>query len=254
MMHPEVDLWETYGPLFSFEERVIFPQDEVELEFFMEQGRLHGGNCLEIGAGDGRISTVLEPLSRVFALEPSASLLKCWPTESLHGDVHRVRAMGQGIPLRDGSMDLVLLPYNGIHCIINRRERMTVLGEAARVLKNDGIFIAEACPKFLTREDEDACERYSFRDQRGSLRLVESVSHDRDRGLIIFSMVYTGSIVEGGRTSIKLELAALSAGEILEEMALSGLRVLSLWGDYDLSPWDGDSSPRLLIKAGRRIS
>jgi hypothetical protein len=70
--------------------------------------------------------------------------------------------------------------------------------------------------------------------------------------MIIFDMVYTGSIVEGGIARIRLELAALSAGKILEDIVYSGLKVLSIWGDYDLSPWDEDSSPRLLIKAGRR--
>lgn len=184
------------------------------------------------------------------ALEPSAAMLASWRG----GDGLRVRGIAQQLPLRRGSVELVLFPYNGIHCILSRSERKRALKEAAGLLAPEGVFLAEACPQFRDREDEELAERYSWSRRAKSLRLVESVSRDRGNCRIVFDMLYTGSVVPEGRREIRLELALISAGELLSDIRRSGMRVLSVWGDYDLSPWDGDSSPRLLVMAGRLSS
>ena len=57
--------------------------------------------------------------------------------------------------------------------------------------------------------------------------------------------------MESGSVHIELELAYISAAEILTDLREAGMQVISLWGDYDLSPWGGDSSPRLLLAGVR---
>ena len=83
------------------------------------------------------------------------------------------------------------------------------------------------------------------------MKLIESVSHDCSKGLIIFDMEYSGSAVADGPVNICLELALISAGELLNDIRNEGMRVVTIWGDYDLSPWDVDYSPRLLVLAER---
>ena len=80
--------------------------------------------------------------------------------------ISRIRGIAQNIPLKNSSLDLVLFPYNGIHCILKRNERKQVLREIAAVLKPGGIFFAEACPGFDKRQDEERKERYDQNIER----------------------------------------------------------------------------------------
>ncbi|OPL18723.1 MAG: hypothetical protein AVO35_05175 [Candidatus Aegiribacteria sp. MLS_C] len=254
-MKKELELWENYGPLFSFEERNVFFEDTAELEFYRHLRGRHPGRCLELGAGDGRLAAVLSGRDITVALEPSAAMLDCWSEED--GErVARLRATAQSIPLKMGSIDLALFPYNGLHCILDRVERLEVLRGVSELLAEGGVFVSETCPQFSDREDETDTLRYSFSKGDECLRLVESVSHRFDDGFmgtgrIYFDMTYTGTIAPGGRTRLMLEMALISAGEYLEDLRGSGMSIMSVWGDYDMSPWDGESSPRLLVRAVR---
>ncbi len=250
-MKSEVLLWEGYGPLFSMEERDIYPPDMKEIRFYQDFRKKYAGKCLELGAGDGRLTELLPDGSLVIALEPSASMLGSWTRLTQRG-ISRIRGIAQQLPLRNSSLDLVLFPYNGIHCILDRNERKLAFREIAEVLKPGGKFIAEACPGFHTRLEETRKERYDYSRNGTSLKLIESVSHDRSRGLIVFDMEYSGSAVADGRVDICLELALISAGELLNDIRNEGMRIVTIWGDYDLSPWDVDYSPRLLLLAERR--
>jgi SAM-dependent methyltransferase len=249
-LNPEVLLWERYGPLFSLEEGEIYPPDMMEIRFYQNFRKKHPGKCMELGAGDGRLTGYLDDGSHVIALEPSASMLNSWPT-GMYQRISRIRAIAQNIPLRNASLDLILFPYNGIHCILDRDERKLAFREIAAVLKPGGEFFAETCPAFHIREQETRKERYDYNESGTSLRLVESVSHDREKGLIVFDMEYSGSAVVEKNINIRLELALISASELLQDIRNEGMKITGIWGDYDLSPWDADCSPRLLVLAER---
>lgn len=249
-MNPEVLIWEQYGPLFSLEERKVYAPDIMEIQFYQNFRKKHPGKCMELGAGDGRLTGYLDNGSQVIALEPSESMLNSWPP-GLQQRISRIRAIAQDIPLKNSKLDLVLFPYNGIHCILKRDERKLALREITSVLKPGGRFLAEACPRFHIRERESRKERYDFNENGTSQRLVESVSHDLERGLIVFDMEYSGSAVADEKIDIRLELALISAGELLYDIRNEGLKIITIWGDYDLSPWDADCSPRLLVLAER---
>ena len=248
-MNSEVILWEKYGPLFSLEERMIYPPDTEEILFYRNFRKTHPGRCMEIGAGDGRLTRYLDDGSQVIAIEPSSSLLNLWPP-GIRG-TSPIRAIAQQIPLKESVLSLVLFPYNGIHCILDRDDRKHVFREIAEVLKPGGEVLFESCPRFDIREDEHRKERYDYYAGSTSLRLVESVNHDLEKGLIVFDMEYSGSAVAGNKTDIRLELALISAAELLQDIVSEGMSIVTIWGDYDLSPWDEDSSPRLLVVAER---
>lgn len=249
-MNSEITLWERYGPLFSFEEREIYPPDTKEIRFYLNLRKEFPGRCMELGAGDGRLTGLFVDGSQVIALEPSASMLNSWSSEMKKG-ILLIRGIAQHLPLKNSSLDLVLFPYNGIHCILDRNERRLAFREIAAVLNPGGKFFAEACPGFGMREAEKSKERYDYERNGTSLKLIESVNHDRKKGLIVFDMEYSGSAVPEGRIDIRLELALISAGELLDDIRNEGMRVVSIWGDYDFSPWDVDYSPRLLVMAER---
>ena len=249
-MNPEVLLWERYGPLFSLEEEEIYPPDTMEIRFYQNFRKKHPGSCMELGAGNGRLTGYFDDGSHVIALEPSVSMLNSWPA-AMQQRISRIRAIAQNIPLKNSTLGLVLFPYNGIHCILDRDQRRLAFREVAAVLKPGGKFLAETCPRFHIRERESRKERYDYNKKGISLRLTESVSHDPDKGLIAFDMEYSGSAVVEGKIDIRLELALISAAELLQDIRNEGMRIAAIWGDYDLSPWDADYSPRLLVLAER---
>lgn len=250
-MRPEVALWESYGPLFCLEERHIFPQDLDELHFYSCLRSKYPGICVDIGAGDGRIAGEITTSDLTLAIEPSSAMLEHWTPEH-QKTVSRIRSLGDPLPLRSSSIDLLLFAYNLVHCLPGSEERLEMFREAARVLTPEGKLILEACPAFGYRGSEPEVERYSHDEDGISLTLRESISVDRITGTITFHMNYTGGSVPGGSALMNLKLALIGAGELLEELKSSGLCISSVWGDYDLSPWCGGSSPRLLVLLERK--
>lgn len=243
-------IWEIYGPYFSFEERYVFPEDTDEIQFYRRLRNRFTGRCVELGAGDGRLTKHITDEGLTVALEPAVSMMNRWE-ESDCGGISRVMATAFEIPLVSSSVDLVVFPYNGLHCVLKRGDRFEVLRESARVLKRGGRFVAETCPGFSERPEETDSLRYDFGKGGSVLRLDESVTIHKDSERILFNMKYTGSFVGEGSTRITLELALIPASQLLQDLRKAGLRVYSLWGDYDLSPWSGEYSPRLLVMAGR---
>jgi len=246
-----VDLWETYGPLFHFEETVVFPPEDAEMSFYRALRSRCPGTCLELGAGAGRLAEALLSDAPTLALEASRIMLGLWPA-ALVPLALRVRGLAQEIPLREGSVDLVLLTYNFLHCLTDPADRRDLLSESARVLRRGGSLVLEACPAFSSRRCETGAERYVHDGDGVSLRLVESVTVDREEGIITFGMCYEGSAATPPPGRLDLRLALLSAGEILHRLVEAGFLVRSVWGDYDLSPWCGGCSPRLLVLAERK--
>lgn len=249
-MKPEIEIWEQYGPIFSLEERVVFPTDFRELEFYRRLRTRFPGSCMEIGAGDGRLVGSISSDSLTVGLEPSSALCELWYPDD-RSRAERVRGLAQQLPFGTSSFDLILFPYNGIHCVLRKEDRKALISEISRVLVPGGILFMEACHRFHHREDEKNAERYDYSKDGVELRLVETVDHDWIRSTISFHMHYTGDSVPSGATDIVLDLALLSCGELLTELVDNGLKILTLWGDYDHRPWDLRYSPRLLVLAER---
>jgi SAM-dependent methyltransferase len=250
-LRPEVELWESYGPLFTLEETAVFPPEEEETSFYkMIRGKT-GGSCVELGAGSGRLAGALCAEGLTIGLEASSAMLGLWSRRNARF-ANRVRGLAQEMPFPDGSLDMVLLTYNFLHCMLDCRDRLRVLRESARVLPPGGRLVLEACPAFALRPAEQPVERYRYEKGGVNLRLVEAVSRNPVAGTITFHMEYSGSAVPTSLGRLDLTLMLLSAGEVLHEVSAEGFVICSVWGDYDLSPWSCGNSPRLLVLAERK--
>lgn len=239
-------LWDAYAPFFDAEEGTVFPGDTREEEFYrLVRSRFPGGLCLELGAGSGRLAGPLSSAGPAIFLEPSPAMLGLWRNRRGGFDM-LLRAVGQALPFRTSSFDLVVFACNGLHCLLGRGSRVALLGEASRVLTPGGWLVLETSPALARRPQERDSLRYDYFDGTLRLRLVESVLRIEDRGTILFDMTYTHG--PGRETRIPLELALLDRTELLGELAEAGLEVVHEWGDYDFSA-PGDSSPRLLVAA-----
>jgi len=221
------------------------------MAFYRNLRAKHRGSCVELGAGSGRLAGALGADGLTVGLEASPAMLGLWPRRN-RGLAGRVRGLAQEMPFLDGSLDMVLLTYNFLHCMPDSRERRRVLRESARVLPPGGRLVLEACPAFALRPAERPVERYSYEEGGVSLRLVEAVSRNPLARTITFHMEYSGSAVPPSLGRLDLTLTLLSAGEVLNEVSAEGFVISAVWGDYDLSPWSCGSSPRLLVLAERK--
>jgi SAM-dependent methyltransferase len=244
-------LWDSYAPFFDLEEGFVFPVDRRELEFYSTLRNSLGGRCLEIGAGCGRLAGAFAGSGLALGLEPSGAMLSRWPAAAL-ASMLRIRAVGQEMPFRDCSFDLVTFPYNGIHCLLDPGERLALCAEAARVLSGRGWFVLEACPAFSRRPLEEDRERYSAVCGETEVRLVESVRRAAGGRSISFDMRYYGgdSLLE----RLELELALLDPADVTGLLGACGLCVKHIWGEYDRSSYDPELSPRLLVVASGKDS
>lgn len=238
------ELWDRYAPFFAYEEDDVYPRDGAEDSFWTNLRLQRPGPCLELGAGHGRLAPVLARVGPLVGLEPSGAMLGLWPPRARRAATV-VRALAEAVPFAGGCFDLVVFPYNGYHCILDRRARIAALRESTRVLDHDGLYCMEVCPFLAVRPEETAAVRYD-RTASGGARLVEDVRQDLDRDHVVFHMEYSRGDGTGGR--LVLRLARLSADRVLEEAAEAGMETLELWGDYDRSPWER-GSPRLLLLA-----
>ncbi len=229
------------------EEGDVFPVDERELLFYASMRASRPGRCLEIGAGAGRLATSLRGGALSVGIEPSTGMLHLWKPAA-EASMIRVRALGQAIPFRRGSFDLVVFPYNGLHCVLDPGDRKALAVDAAGALAPGGVLLTETCPAFTRRPLEVGRERYRHRSALGEVSLVESVRRDPGAGTIVFDMEYRHEGLPP--ECIELELALLDERDAVDLLVSAGLEILELWGDYDRSPFDPELSPRLLALAG----
>lgn len=238
-------LWDGYAPFFAHEENEVYPRDCAEDSFWANLRMQRPGPCLELGAGHGRLAPVLALRGPLVALEPSGEMLRLWSDQALGGALGIVRALAENAPFRRRVFDLVVFPYNGYHCILDRGARLQALRESARMLSGEGLYCMEVSPFLAARPEEKNAVRYD-RTVSGGARLVEDVSQDLENDQVVFGMRY--SWPDGSGSFLELRLARLSADQVLEEVVEAGLQPLEMWGDYHRSPW-GHDSPRLLLLA-----
>lgn len=248
-MNDPVSTWDLYARFFVLEEGTVYPQDRDEMEFYRRLRLRMGPDCLELGAGAGRLArSLIHPSGMTVGLEPSRGMLALWTAEGSRLAT-RIRGVAQRLPFRDRSFDLVVFPYNGLQCILGRRERLAVLHEAARVLRRRGGFVLETCPLFSTRPLERNAHRYTFVNDEITLTLVETISRDLARGVTRYDMLYS---VEGEPdTRVVLDVAIIEPDDLVRELRSAGFEVDHTWGDYDESSYRRGLSPRFLVQASR---
>jgi SAM-dependent methyltransferase len=240
-------MWDRYARFYVLEEGTIYPEDRKEMDFYRQLRVSLVGDCLELGAGAGRLArSLLHDSGLTVALEPSAAMMGLWSRQD-QGLADRVQGRAESIPFADGSFDLVIFPYNGLQCILQPQNRLLALRETRRVLRRGGRFVLEICPLFATRPLEQDAHRYTFVDDSISVTLVESISRDRDRGITTYDMLYS---VEGEPdTRVVLDVAILEPGDLVRMLQSSGFRVEHEWGGYDMRDYEHGLSPRFIAQA-----
>lgn len=247
------ETWNRYAFFFNAEEGTVFPHDLKEMEFYKALRKTYTGDCLEIGAGSGRLARCLLQSGITVAVEPSDEMINGWSSTDA-GLALRVQGFGEHLPFPADSFQFVCFPYNGLQCVLDSHDRVSIIKEAYRVTAPGGVFVLEVSPVFGRRGGEPLTERYcaELPDNR-KLVLRERVERCGVTGTIKYHMFYTVVTGTGETTEeVVLELAPVDVADIERNLTEAGFTGLTFWGDYDRSNYDDDLSPRILVKAEKR--
>jgi SAM-dependent methyltransferase len=218
------------------------------------------GSVLELGAGAGRMLTALaKPGREVWGLELDPHLMKLGQTairqlppssrssvSLVAGDMRRFK-----LPRR---FERVILPYNGLYCLLSVAAAAGCMRSAYAALEPGGIFafdVWHADPiheQGLTAELQDE-ERLRFEHAGRTWRVFESCVAARGAQRLDVTYTYAPS----GRALPRVQCIRQRYYRVSELVSLltdSGFRVRSLHGTFSGSRLSKDSS-RVVVTAVR---
>ncbi len=199
---------------------------------------------LDLCCGSGRHS---QPLAEAgipsVGLDYSAPLLDLARRRDRH--LLLVRGDMRALPFRDGSFRAVVNFFTSFGYFLTEAEDLAVVAEIERVLAGGGAFLCDTIGRDhvlarLVPEERRSCGEKEYRIRRtwdaARSRLEKEIEVRRAGSSEIF------------RESVR----AYSADELVALLEGAGLRVASVWGDFDESPLSPDS-PRLIVLARKPV-
>lgn len=224
--------------------------EDVRFYRRLARERAGRGTILELGAGTGRITCPLaEDHARIVALDRKPAMLEALKrqAESLGVAQHIEVVAGDmlDLPLPDGSVSMVIAPFNGLMHLYSWAELLRCFREAHRVLEDDGVFAFDVELPDLEWLGWDPDERHAvtrFVHPRTGERLVYSTNHTYDVGTQICHVrIYYDDAPPPGkrfepptrpRKLVHLAHRQIFPEEIRALVANAGLRLESLTGDF----------------------
>jgi len=235
--------------------RSILPFYELEsisrahLSFWVETARsLAPNRILELGAGLGRITAALHRVAPAVGVDLSLEMLA----------VARVRLGSEGpllaaadvrAPIARGAFELIVAPGDPISHATSLRDRRAILRSAARALAPRGRLVIEG---LYRRGDRIAMPVRRVRHARGVLVIEESWYPLGVRDLWHARYLYRDRLGGGGEKTAAASFVARAwnPATVRGELARAGLKLESMWGDFDRRPFQ-TGAPRMILVASR---
>ena len=240
--------WDEYAPFYDWENARTLGRKDVP--FWRDVATNAKGRVLELGCGTGRISL---PLARagvsLVGVDRSAQMLAraARRVEALRRKrgrhrrrVRLIRADIRALPFRSALFSAVLAPYGILQSLVRDADLTATLTSVARVLKPGGLFGLDLVPDVPNWQEYRDKVQMKGRTKGGAhLTLVESVRHDRRRGLTIFEQAYYER--RHGRTTehrFDLTFRTLPIPQMAKRLSRAGFSIEAVLGDYRGRAWD----------------
>ena len=239
----------------------VFAWKRDDVQFYVEQARLSGGPVLELGSGTGRIAIPIAQAGiEIVGLESSTAMLR--EARRKTGDAPRSSG---GIPVWvEGDMAdfalgrqfaLVIIPFRGFLSLLSVEEQMDCLRCIRDHLAPGGRLIFDVfVPDLEMLVEDDSTPFY-----------VEDVPHpDSDRRLVVWhhnrfdnhnqinnARTILEEVDSGGEVVRRLyrefQIRYIHRFEAQHLLELAGFRVEELYGDFELGPFDDDSTDMVWV-------
>jgi len=198
-----------------------------------------GARFLDLACGKGRHSVFLNKKGfDVTGVDLSPESIKhaaAHENERLHFYVHDMRKL-----FRTNYFDYIVNLFTSFGYFEKERDELATIQSVAKGLKPDGIFVldffnAAKVVKNLKAEDAITVEGITFR-----------IRKRMENGFIIKQIDFSD---KGKDFHFEEKVKVLSLPDFEKYFAGSGLKILHLWGNYELGEFDPAASDRLIILA-----
>ncbi len=229
----------------------LYAATELDVPFFLDQARRADGPVLELMAGTGRLSL---PLLRaglaLVCVDASPGMLdvlrRKLDAAGLHAEVVCADVRALSLPRR---FDLAILPFNAFMELLTPEDQGAALRSIAGCLRPGGRFVCTLHNPAVRARACDGALRLTGRFPWDGGALLVSAFERREGALVrreqLFEFFGADGVLRETRL-LEMPFALIERREFEALAAAAGLRVVSLFGDYDLRGFDADTSPYLI--------
>jgi SAM-dependent methyltransferase len=230
-----------------------YVKTEFDVPFFVEEAR-GCKSVLELTSGTGRLSIpLIEAGVKLTCLDSSREMLSVLrqklSTKSLEAPVYQMDMCNFDLPKR---FDLIIIPFNSFSEITEPESQAMALQSTRRHLLDSGRFICTLHNPSVRLKlvDGQSHERGKFLLPDGRWLTLSSVErYDLARQLIEGEQCYEinsadGKALETWNMDVRF---CLHSRESFEKLAVkTGFRLMRLYGDYQRTAFDKESSPFMI--------
>lgn len=221
----------------------------ADFDFCIELAKT-ASSVLDLGCGTGQLTAALGDNSRrdVVGIDPAQPML----------DIARARPGGQSVTWVRGDardvrlgrrFDLIVMTGHAFQVFLTREDRAAALRTIAAHLEPGGRFVFDtrnpACREWeeWTPELSRATLHHAA---YGEVSVWNDVARDQDTGIVTYQTHYEVAAT-GTRHSASARIAFLALEEVMELLEAAGLRVASMLGEWDGSPWHANAREIVIV-------
>ena len=226
-------------------QKLYSQRDEAEAAQFVDEliDRLQpspGATVLDLACGTGRHARQLASRDcRVLGIDLSAESIRT--AKKTERPNLWFRRQDMRLPFGNGIFDYVFNLFTSFGYFADLSEHVTVIHNIARSLKPDGRFVLDYLN--ISRAEEHLVREESTERDGVGYRIRRCVDAD-----YIFKEIIVDDRAEGQLKYVE-RVARLEAAEFRFMFELCDMSVEQIYGDYRLSPFDIETSPRLIMVA-----
>ncbi len=233
---------------------------DFDIPFWLEEVRSSGGKALELACGTGRVSIpLLKAGVDLTCVDYSAGMLNQF-RRKLNDSGLRCPIFCQDIAELDLSsrFDLVFIPFHSFSEIVDRQRQMLALQRIHSHLKENGMFICTLQNRAVRAASMDGLWHPlgEFPLENGE-RLAVSIrlGFSPSTGIASGEQKYERLSREDAlleRRLLGVEFCLFEKSDFEELLLKTNFRVEAIYGDYQRGPYRDESSPYMILKAGRK--
>jgi SAM-dependent methyltransferase len=241
--------WDSVASLYD-----LYVTATFDVPFFLAEAKAAGGPVLELMSGTGRVSLPLvEAGVPLTCVDASGEMLRRLRQKLSAGGLEATVVQGDVRQLDlANTFDLAILPFHSFSELVDPSDQHAVLAAVHRHLRRGARFICTLHNPSVRRTSVDGQPRLVGKfplEGEGSLLLWSASRFAGQDGVVEGVQVYQEYDARGvlrRQRMLDMRFALIGRDEFEQRAGGAGFRVAGLYGDYDRSPFEMDSSPYMI--------
>ena len=245
----------------------VYSYVREDIPFYVEEARRAGGPVLELGSGTGRVTyPVAEAGVDIVGVDFSPQMLavarsKMSLLQEGSGGVTFVEADMREVDLtRGGGFNLVMIPFRGFLSLLSVADQVQTLANIKRHLTPGGLLVLNIFVPDLNMLTSEGDVAYQLRDVtdpvNGTQWVLSHQSQYDNHNQIINARIIAEELDDEGAVARRLyrdfQIRYVHIWEMHHLLGHSGYEVVDLFGDFERTPFDENSSEMVWVVKPRR--